>query len=325
MAGRDMPPAAVLAADQHIDGLARQLKAAGAPGTLEQLRARVFLALLTSQPLYTLLPGHDTPGPDGNGSHGPGRADGNGDRPGEDGEDGEDGGDGNRGGGTRPPGPRPSGGAPGNTWPGRGQALPPGLAGSVNLTIPLTTWLGLTARPGDAAGHGPLDADTSRDLASLLAARPGNRWCLTIIDPAGHAAGHGCAHAGPGPPGHHSHPHEWLAGVKIRWLETGACGHARETFTYQPSPVLRHLIKNRDRTCSFPGCRRPARRCDDDHTIPYHQGGRTCECNLAPLCRRHHAAKQAPGWHLQQSQPGHLKWTLPSGRIRTVTPRPYAA
>ncbi len=59
LAGRDLPPAAVLAADAHIDGLARELKAAGAPGTLEQLRARVFLALLTSQPLYTLLPGHD--------------------------------------------------------------------------------------------------------------------------------------------------------------------------------------------------------------------------------------------------------------------------
>src|SRR6266567_353306 len=66
LAGRDLPPAAVLAADAHIDGLARELKAAGAPGTLEQLRARVFLALLTSQPLYTLLPGHDTPDPDGN-------------------------------------------------------------------------------------------------------------------------------------------------------------------------------------------------------------------------------------------------------------------
>jgi hypothetical protein len=59
LAGRDLPPAAVLAADAHIDGLARQLKAAGAPGTLEQLRAKVFLALLTSQPLYTLLPGND--------------------------------------------------------------------------------------------------------------------------------------------------------------------------------------------------------------------------------------------------------------------------
>jgi len=370
LAGRDMPPAAVLAADQHIDGLARQLKAAGAPGTLEQLRAKVFLALLTSQPLYTLLPGNETQdgdcqggcggqgrnadsnsdgdwdGPADSGGQG-GNADGgspdshgtggNGDRPGDDGDGdsngdrpGEDDGDGpsngNQGGGSRRPGPGtgsgPSGGWPG---PGGGQALPPGLAGSVNLTMPLATWLGLSGQPGEAAGHGPLNADTSRDLASLLAARAGNRWCLTIIDPAGHAAGHGCAHAGPGPPGHHSHPHEWLAGVKIRWLETGACGHARETFTYQPSPVLRHLIKNRDRTCSFPGCRRPARRCDDDHTVPFDQGGRSCECNLSPLCRRHHAAKQAPGWHLRQSQPGHLKWTLPSGRIRTVTPRPYAA
>ena len=59
LAGRDLPPAAVLAADQHIDTAARDLKNAGADGTLEQLRARVFLALLTSQPLYTLLPGQD--------------------------------------------------------------------------------------------------------------------------------------------------------------------------------------------------------------------------------------------------------------------------
>ena len=59
LACRDLPPAAVLAADQHIDTAARDLKNAGADGTLEQLRARVFLALLTSQPLYTLLPGQD--------------------------------------------------------------------------------------------------------------------------------------------------------------------------------------------------------------------------------------------------------------------------
>jgi hypothetical protein len=52
LAGRDLPPADVLAADKHIDALARELKKAGADGTLEQLRAKVFLALLTSQPLY---------------------------------------------------------------------------------------------------------------------------------------------------------------------------------------------------------------------------------------------------------------------------------
>jgi hypothetical protein len=195
----------------------------------------------------------------------------------------------------------------------------------VHLTIPLGTWLGLSARPGDAAGHGPLDAGTSRSLAGLLAARPGNRWCLTITGPGGQPIGHGCARAGPGPPGPGGDPRAWLAGVTIRWLETGACGHARETAAYQPSPVLRHLVKTRHRTCTFPGCRRPARRCDDDHTVPYDQGGRTCECNLAPLCRRHHAAKQAPGWQLTQPRPGHLTWNLPTGRTRTITPRPYAA
>jgi hypothetical protein len=252
-----------------------------------------------------------------------------GNRPGEDGEDGQDGEDGEDGrdddsghgnGGTRPPrpGPGPSG------WPGSGGlGLPAGLAGSVNLTVPLATWLGLSGQPGEAAGHGPLDAATTRDLATRLAGRPGNPWCLTITGQDGRAIGHGCARAGPGPPAPGGDPRPWLAGVKITWLETGTCGHARETAAYQPSPALRHLIKTRDRTCAFPGCRRPARHCDDDHTIPHDQGGRTCECNLAPLCRRHHAAKQAPGWHLQQTQPGTLTWTLPSGRTITVTPRPY--
>ena len=299
----------------------------------------MFLALLTSQPLYTLLPGtgqDPDQGPAGRpagldetGTAGPaapdetGASDSDSDRPGEnDGDD--DSGQGN-GGGTRRPGPgqgpRP-GSRPGTSgWPGTGG---PGLAGPVNLTVPLATWLGLSDHPGEAAGHGPLDAATSRDLATRLAARPGSKWCLTITGPGGRAIGHGCARAGPGPPGPGSGPRPWLAGVKITWLETGACGHARQTAAYQPSPALRHLIKTRDRSCAFPGCRRPARRCDDDHTIPHDQGGRTCECNLAPLCRRHHAAKQAPGWHLQQTQPGTLTWTTPSGRTITVTPRPYA-
>ena len=56
MAGRDLPPAGVLAADQHLDADARALKAAGAAGTLPQLRAAVFLARLNGQPLDTLLP-----------------------------------------------------------------------------------------------------------------------------------------------------------------------------------------------------------------------------------------------------------------------------
>jgi len=86
---------------------------------------------------------------------------------------------------------------------------------------------------------------------------------------------------------------------------------------------MEHLIQVRQRTCSAPGCRRAAVRCDLDHTIPYDQGGPTCPCNLAPLCRRHHRAKQAPGWHLAQDTPGVMTWTLPSGRSYTTRPAPY--
>jgi len=66
-------------------------------------------------------------------------------------------------------------------------------------------------------------------------------------------------------------------------------------------------------------------RCDDDHTIPYDQGGRTCECNLYPLCRRHHQTKQARGWQLTQPEPGTLIWTTPSGRQYTTKAEPYPA
>src|SRR6266496_2637033 len=74
LAGRDLPPAEVLAADKHVDALARELTKAGTDGTLEQLRAKVFLALLTSQPLYTLLPGNDGSDPNGGAAHSGGRA-----------------------------------------------------------------------------------------------------------------------------------------------------------------------------------------------------------------------------------------------------------
>ena len=375
LAGRDLPPAGALAADKNIDYHARQLKKAGAPGTLEWLRAQVFTALLTSQPLSALLPGGSGPvsqnsrggnGPRGDNGHSRGDNDNpggdngprgdNGHPRGNDDNPGGDDGPGDGGGGIRRPWPGigPAGGPPGAAWPaGPGTTAGPG--GSVNLTIPLSTWLGLTGLPGEAAGHGPLDAGTSRDLADRIAATPGNRWCLTITGPDGRAIGHGCARprAGPppredflapktGPPGRARSPtHQacnppgaarpardgttrWLTRLKISWLETSACGHPRETYAYQPTATLRHLIKIRDRTCTYPGCRRPARQCDDDHTIPHDQGGRTCECNISPLCRRHHAAKQAPGWHLQQPWPGILVWTLPSGRTRTVIPRPYA-
>jgi HNH endonuclease len=115
----------------------------------------------------------------------------------------------------------------------------------------------------------------------------------------------------------------WLSGIRIHRLETGECSHLRESPHYRPPPSLQHLVRIRQATCSFPGCRRPTTRCDYDHTIPHDQGGRTCECNLAPLCRRHHRAKQVAGWSLTQSEPGIMTWTTPSGRSYATGPTGY--
>jgi hypothetical protein len=66
--------------------------------------------------------------------------------------------------------------------------------------------------------------------------------------------------------------------------------------------------------CVFPWCTRPARRCDKDHVIAFDDGGATCECNLAPLCRRHHRLKTKAGWHYRTIETGVWTWTDPYGQ-----------
>ena len=91
--------------------------------------------------------------------------------------------------------------------------------------------------------------------------------------------------AGPrdGPPA--TGPPDWLRNLTFTTLQTRDCTHPRESRGYQPSPALRHLIEIRNPACTAPGCRRAATRCDLDHVTPYHHGGRTCECNLAPASK----------------------------------------
>jgi hypothetical protein len=89
---------------------------------------------------------------------------------------------------------------------------------------------------------------------------------------------------------------------------------------YRVPAGMRRLVESRDRRCCFPGCRRPTRRCDADHTIPFHRGGPTCPCNVAMLCRHHHSVKQTGGWRLQQLWPGVLLWITPTGHWRITAP-----
>ena len=88
-------------------------------------------------------------------------------------------------------------------------------------------------------------------------------------------------------------------------------------------PALRdrETVQRRDRTCVHPQCNRPARECDCDHTVPFAEGGPTCPCNLAPLCRHHHRLKTLAGWHYWKlGPPGTYLWTDPHGLHYLRTP-----
>ena len=88
---------------------------------------------------------------------------------------------------------------------------------------------------------------------------------------------------------------------------------------HDPGQHLRDLVLLRHPTCTAPGCARPSRNCDLDHTIPYPQGP-TCECNLAPLCRRHHRLKTTGRWTLQHLPDHTMRWTTQAGLTYTVPP-----
>jgi hypothetical protein len=195
----------------------------------------------------------------------------------------------------------------------------PPLAAHVTLTVPLLTHLGLTTEPGTVAGIGPVDPALARELATRAAAHPASRFCVTVTGTDGHAIGHGCI---PGRPPGVSGPGSPGLTITVSPLADGPCDHRHQEPGYQPSRKLQHLIWARTTTCTAPGCGRAAARCDLDHTTPYDQGGRTCECNLAPLCRHHHRCKQSDGWRLEQPSPGTMHWTTPAGRRYLSWPGP---
>jgi hypothetical protein len=326
-----------------VEQRALDLRAAGIPGTLEELRVRAYLDLL--QERHTRLAaaapeaagtpatdGPDDTGPGGNGSGGPGGS-------------GPAGGPGGSG-----PGRGPAGGPGGSGSGGRpGADTGPSLAALVTITVAASTLTGQSATPAEVGGYGTVDAADARDLAAAAARDPRTRWCVTALHPDGTAAAHGCAPGrhppppgpgaapgpgpggtpgpgpGPDPPLPGTRPQDWISGLRITMtpITRGRCDHRQAEAGYRPSRKLRHLVRARNARCTAPGCGRPAAKCDVDHTIAWDQGGLTCECDLAPLCRHHHRCKQAEGWRLEQPEPGVLVWRTPAGRVYTTRPTQY--
>jgi Domain of unknown function (DUF222) len=201
------------------------------------------------------------------------------------------------------------------------------------LVVP---WDPIQGRPSGAAelpGYGLLDQDDTTDLLQAAGQHPASRWCITATGPDGTATAHACL-PGPRTPdtirtasqGSGTAGAGGLAAalnVTLEPVTRGACQHAQAEPQYRPSRTLRHLVMARSTRCAAPGCGSPATACDQDHTREWDDGGITCECNLAPLCRRHHQIKQAQGWKLEQPEPGVLVWTTPAGLTRVTTPTRY--
>jgi len=299
LAGRELAPDEVLAADQRITAWAQELKTAGLDGDIDVLRARAYLDLLLGR---DSRPGQDGAAASAGSSAGGFAARvaltvplatlaGLADRPGE-----------------------LAGLGPVDPWLARDVA-------DTAAAGPSTTWcVTVTDGQGHAVGHG--------------CARPEPRRHRKRAGPKSHRK-----RAGPGTrdgPGFSFAPTAergtWRLRVPgdgpdllVRFdpVDTGRCDHRFEATGHDPGVKLRHLSQVRHATCTGPWCRRPAARCDYEHNTPYEAGGRTCLCNAGPKCRRDHRLKQDPRWKVDQLPDGTFRWTTPTGRQYTTEPTRY--
>jgi Domain of unknown function (DUF222) len=172
----------------------------------------------------------------------------------------------------------------------------------VGLTMPLSTWLGVSEEPGLLDGYGPIPAALARQIASDAARdRPATTsWrCVVVGD-----------------------EHRTVLGV----------GDLVPTPHHDPPPRLARLAATAEPRCVYPGCPVPAWRCDLDHRRPYEHGGPTCSCNLQPLCRRHHRLKTSGLIQVRSvtsaeepaAPPGTVEWHSWTGRTYRHQP-PEAA
>ncbi|MBY3857836.1 DUF222 domain-containing protein, partial [Rhodococcus fascians] len=94
---------------------------------------------------------------------------------------------------------------------------------------------------------------------------------------------------------------------------------------YRPDALAIAAVRLRDRHCRFPGCHRPAARCQLDHINPFDHanplgGGWTTVNNLQCLCEYHHSVKTAGYWKAVMLPGGAILWTSTSKTTRITLP-----
>ena len=315
LAGRELPPAEVLAADQRINWWAQQLKAAGLEGSADELRARAYLDLLLdrdSRPTAPAAEAADDPAPTSPGS------------------------------GVIPAGftgcnhltiplatllelaDRPGeipGLGPVDPWLARDLAR-------ASAASPKTTWcFTVTDEQGHAIGHGCARPEPMKHPRRRADPRetgppgghdpPGPGFTFTPADADGPPGGYGSWRFTTGIRG------QPALLIAIDPIAIDECDHRFQAKGHDPGVKLRHLSQIRHAMCTGPMCRRPSVRADFEHNTPYDQGGMSCLCNGGPKCRHEHRLKQDPRWRVEQATPSTFRWTSPSGRQYTTEPTRY--
>lgn len=190
-------------------------------------------------------------------------------------------------------------------------AWPAPRRGVVELTVPMTTLIGLADEPGELRGWGPVVDDIARQVVTQ---QPQARWLFRVTDEQGRLVAHGTTQS----PDDHRRPTRRRRTAPVDRCRSGG-GRAAPR---RPGTDVAEFVRARDITCRAPGCRRPASSCDVDHTVAVADGGTTHPANLGMLCRFHHRAKHEGGWRVRQREPGVFHWTSPLGRRYTVRPDP---
>ena len=94
---------------------------------------------------------------------------------------------------------------------------------------------------------------------------------------------------------------------------------------YRPDALTAAAVRLRDKHCRFPGCHRPAARCQLDHIVAFDHanprgGGWTTVNNLQCLCDYHHSVKTAGYWKAVMLPGGAILWTSTSKTTRITLP-----
>ncbi|MGH3692848.1 MAG: DUF222 domain-containing protein [Pseudonocardiaceae bacterium] len=219
------------------------------------------------------------------------------------------------------------------------------VGAGMELRARLSTLLGHDEYPGELTGWGPIHADSTRNLATLMSR---GQWRFVITDEQGQLLNCGITTARPLGSARRSGSSREIVELQIPATAlhelagdsstVGCWGPviadlARQYANAQglpdgdptrrfPGSGLRRYIQIRDRRCVMIGCRAPARGTDADHTLDDACGGTTTEDNLGSVCRHDHRVKHDGGWRLDQPKPGYFRWWTRLGHTYLVDPPP---